>query len=695
MPGPNTPPKTVIASDAEITSISVVPSELTALQKCTNWRLLPDGSIETISGPVPLDPDRGQGYPTASFGYPHGIFHARLFNGMSSLLLLRAGSVLYRKASWSRTWTSIQSGLNSEERACFPDTFCLVNDRVIWCNGVDYPLQVDAWGEVYGLGFAEGPQVPVAVGPEQLADLDITKYPNVERCWPGLKGTGSDILSNQFGLLLAGRWYYYFVYEDYFGNLSPASQRSNAAAIQQITAEPYYANATADSCHRGELDQLTRQFQVTGPGSHNAVRDRIAAIRIYATRDVGSGRNPPTAYLVAVKGGSGAVNHPENMPDGLLSVEMPDNVGVEPYKVACVHNGILTVGNLVSNPMKIQETEPGFPGSWPKRSAAVLSGGGAELTGLVSHSGRRIAFTRGCTFDVTDLGAWRTIAQGIGCCAPRSLKATPDGILIWLSDAGYYAMGPDFAPRPISSESMLETQRGINYGFAVKAAADFDPSNREYLCAVAPAGESRNTRIWRYNGKGWKHYELGWSVAAMCVTDDERRYVLIAGADEDTGTTHVGVLHHESATYTAPDRTAVFRTDWVRPLELGHAFRVRDAFIMVFDGTDDTAIRVIGYKNDILAAATGPLAMQAMNPAYSTGIEDDIFGTGILGTMKLRNPRGLWRRVSLEMPDCFSFALGIECDYPNYARIGPIVINAEPVSRGGPHGRMPGLAETQ
>ena len=686
MPGPSTTPKAVVAPDATLTSIRLKPGELVKLRKSINWVQLPDGSIETMVGPAPLEPDQGQGYPV--IGYPHGIFHARLANGMSPTLLLRAGTQLYVKEG--RTWRSVKSGLSNEQRACYPDTFCLVNDKIIWCNGIDAPVVVDAWHEVYGLGFSATPSTPVAIGPELSASSTST-YQNTQRSWPGGKGTPGDVLDGQRGLLLAGIWRYKRVYEDYFGNLSPASLFSNPAVIEQITAEPFYANAADEDAHRGEMDQLTRQFHATAVAAPSGLNDRIAIQHLAVTLDMGSGRNDSTTYLVDSVGGRGAMSIPDDTPDGLLSVVTEELAPVEPYRVACVHNGILTVGNLSSNPLKIQEASPGFPGTWPKRATVTLSSGGGELTGLVSHSGRRIAFTRNSIFDVTDFspGMQHTIAQGIGCCSPGSLKATPDGLLIWLSDSGFYAMGADMYPRAISGVELLDdVRKRLNFGFAIKAAGCFDPSNREYLCAVAPAGQSKNTVIWRWNGVGFRQYEFDWSVAAMCVTDDERQYVLIAGSDENANQNHVAVLNHEVPTYEAPPRMAVMRTQMIRPPEVTTMFRIRDIQVEIFDATNDDCIRVYGYKNDSWAVDVGPIAMTAINPPRETDVIEDVVGSAVIGTAKLRSARALWRYATLDMHDCASFAIEIQVDYPNYARIGSVIVTAEPVSTGAPIGRM-------
>ena len=692
MPGPLTHPNAVVPSTATTTSIRLKPGEMPSLKKSTNWVQLPDGSIETLVGPTPMDPNRGQGYPTASLGYAHGMFHVRMANGMVDMLLLRAGSQLYRHAGWSSgKWESLKTGLSDEQRGCFPDTFILVNDRVVWCNGVDAPVVIDYLGEVYGFGFSDPPPAPTAIGPDVVPQSAIGLfYPNAARCWPGGKGTSSDILTNNYGLILDGMWRYYAVYQDYFGNRSPASEGSNAVYITQMSTEPFTADATDETCHRGDLDLLRKQLHATMPAAPNNVRDRIKQVDMFVTRDMGSGRNTGEAYLFRSIGGTGAVSTPDDTPDGLLSVKMPNNVGVSPYRVACVHNGVARYANFTNNPLMIREAEPNFPGTWPADRYIVLSGGGGEVTGMVSHAGRCIAFTRNTMFDVTsfDPGAQRTIAEGIGCCAPRSIKATPEGVLIWLSDKGFYAMTPDMMPKPISIENYDDVRRKINYGFAIKADACYDPANGEYLMTVAPAGHKRNRIIWRWNGKGWRHYDFGWSVAAMCVSDDRRQLVFIAGADEDTSTNHVGVLHHESPMYTAPDRQSILRTQMIRPLEFTTMFRVREIQVEVYDATDDTVINVYGYKNDIWAEDVGPISMTAFNPPRGVDVAADEVGSAVIGTAKVRESRALWRFATLDMEDCASFAIGIEVDYPNYVRIGNIVVTAEPVSGGGPIGRM-------
>jgi len=681
MPGPSTKPQGVISPENGLTSLTLFPGENAQFRKHENWRQLPDGSIETLAGPTPYEADHGSGYQ--SLGHIHGVFHTALDYGAKPILLIRAGTQLYYHAGWKRQYVSIASGLSNDPGPKYPDVFLQAGSVIIWCNGVDAPIVINEWFQTSELGFDGSPPAPIAKDP--IRSPSVSYYPNSLGSWTGGIGTPGDILSGQVGQLLPSAHNYYHSLMDWYGNRSPVSPASNTAIIRQITAEPYYEGSTDADCHRGELDQLTRQFGVFTPPITD--KSNIMLHEIWRTRDTAANRNGPDAYLEFSVGGSTAVSQPSTTPDGLLSEVMVELLPVEPFVIACMHDGCLTVVPI-SEPMCIQESDPGFFGTWPKNKRRRIGNGGGEVTGLVSFAGRRLAFTRNAIFDVTDFSArFQTISQGIGLVAPGSLCSAPDGKLRGLSESGWWEIDYNFNVIPISP-GLVKTVRQLNSTYLKSAVAAFDSDNGEYLCALASAGSRTNDVVWRYDGKRWTQYKMGSSITAMCSTDDNRKYVLLGGHD---GTRNIiTILSHETAQYTAPNRTSLLRTQMIRDDAVTSPIRVRDILIQLYDGSSADSLTVKWYKNDIWTAV-GSSSVTAMPVRMGSDVPDDVVGSTVIGTSKVTDARCSWRRVTIDMTDCFAYAIEISINYPNYARIGSIIVRADTVSRGDTTaGRVPG-----
>ena len=121
-------------------------------QKIVNFEASLDNTLATVEGPTIYEPKRGPFDPASVFGEMHGIFHASLMGGTADVLLVRSGTKLYRHAGWARNWEEIYSGLTSDTRPTYPDQFLVLNDKIIWTNGIDIPLVIDAHGAALAAG---------------------------------------------------------------------------------------------------------------------------------------------------------------------------------------------------------------------------------------------------------------------------------------------------------------------------------------------------------------------------------------------------------------------------------------------------------------------------------------------------------------------------------------------------------------
>ena len=150
--------------------------------KIKNLELTPERTLRAIRGSCPYEPNRGasqyDGSSTSDLPngfdlfsrlqFPsdavkiYGVFHAGLLRGKAPTLLVRAEDKLYLHAGWRRSWKEIYSGLTSDGRAGYPDIFTVVNDTIVWTNGIDPALVISYDGMVVPLGFDKAPGAPEA-----------------------------------------------------------------------------------------------------------------------------------------------------------------------------------------------------------------------------------------------------------------------------------------------------------------------------------------------------------------------------------------------------------------------------------------------------------------------------------------------------------------------------------------------------
>ena len=262
-----------------------------------------DGTLRSVDGPCPYEPITKR----SAFGaaHPHGVFHARLLGGLADVLLYRAGSTLYRHDGSRQSWKVLYTGLSDDVNPSYPDQFVVLNDKIIWTNGVDRALVIDESDMVVPLGFSRVPSAPTAFGPSRLdggGKIDEANdvkgsrdvhYPNtLGYSWQGGIGTTGGLLEGQAGSILPGAWFYHQQWEDIHGNLSAVSPASNSAVLATMQADPFTNADTARAPrnpfangkkHLGcELDDLTRQFAVE---CGDDPPDHAVALRISRTSD--------------------------------------------------------------------------------------------------------------------------------------------------------------------------------------------------------------------------------------------------------------------------------------------------------------------------------------------------------------------------------------------------------------------------
>lgn len=663
-------------------------------QRIINFEFTIKRTLATTIGPTVYEPDRPTTPdPASGFGQMHGIFHTTLLGGQMDLLLVRSGDKLYRHAGWQRGWEQLYSGLTSDTRgSSFPDQFVVANDKVIWTNGIDQPLVIDAHGLVVPLGFNNRPAAPSVYAPGQFAST-AQFYPNASGySWRGDIGTPGDVLSGTQGAILDGAWYYYAQFEDIHGNMSPPSIISNAAWVRTIQANPYDPKASGETTG-ATIDDLTRQFfvRLASKGPEHTV-----ATHIFRTPDTRRASTKPRR-LVRLPGREPSV-FGDRRADSDLGDEMETPVIVPTFRTMCVHEGRLVIANTPSDPGIVRISEPGFPGTFLEDNYTYPDVHGADVTAVASHMGRLLAFTEGAVYDITpdpqtgNLTTGTTMIQGIGCTAPRSIAALYNGNLIWLGRDGFYSCDPRGRIELISDDIHKILNYDMNTSKFRRAVSVVDPVSREYHCAVPIAGTPNNRVTFCYDGKNWRRHDFEkLSIDDITVTEDYRQLVLFVGRRLDiiNAQWNVYVKDRETTNYEVPARSSYYRSGWFFADDTGSTFmHVRTLYLGMMDiWNGPFTIRF--YRNN----SWKPVL--EMDNVLAIGVDDDsdmvrdVAGSAVVGEARVHEPRLFWRMVPVGLENAYSWAFEIQADYPTRLNLASVAYDVSSASGGNNRGRVP------
>jgi hypothetical protein len=684
-----------------------------------NFEQTTDGTLRTIVGPCPYEINR-DGHP-ANPGNPYtfgdnlplyGIFQASLLGGAADLLVVRAGEKLFMHKGWEQGFTRIQGGLSAPSAAnaryaaepVYPDSFVVMNEAVVWSNGIDQPRLIDHHGQVFPLGFDETPASLFVEGPQSVGTSERRySYPNSSGySWPGRIGTPGDLLAIDGGGLMAGEWLYYMQYEDRFGNLSGTSANSNPVKVDTHMAQPL-AGSTGDADKGGdkrlgtEIDDLMRQFLVRSGG---AAPEHAIAMRIYRTPDIRNvGSRPQFLARIA---GNREFAFPDGASDAELGTEMAKTIPTPRYRVACTHQGRLVVANLVGTPGMVRRSAVGSAGTFPEVDFVFPDSGGAEVTAVTSHDGVLLAFTESSVYSLEDFGQPRPMAQGVGCVAPQSVRALPDGTLVWLGRDGFYGMKGGSISR-ISAAIDRTIKHYVNKSRMVQATAAIHPITGEYRCAVAPSGESHSSLMLCFDGGSWRRINLNMHVASMCNTKDWRRLTLFLGVKKSLAAKKYDEVAH-SRLHSAPSvyvmdreikdwlpqtRTARYRSGWLRGDDTGITqTNIRTMYVGLTDAWDGNA-SIRFYKNGSWKDVIVQEDLRLIGTDGGSGVVTDIAGSAVIGTAAAHQPRMFWRQVPVGMENVNSWAFEISAESPTKIHLAAFAFDVSIATGGNVRGRIP------
>ena len=627
---------------------------------------------------------------------PHSIYAANLLNGSAHTLLYRFGTTLYRFLGGDDARDEVlATGLSSSKNPRFPDQYVQLGNNIIWTNGEDHPRIIQFNGSIFELGYRRSAETPVVLGPTQPDFDEIPQYyPNsVGYSWPGRIGTPGDVLSGRDGSLLNGAWYYYFQYEDLLGNLSAFSPPSEPASIHSNQADPFvsvdsdgdpkyvadgnYAGTKIQAAQGTEIDDLTRRFLIRSGGP---APEQTVAIRIYRTPDTKHVDNTPR-FLARIPGAA-QFAHDDNKSDSELGLEWVETIDTPVFRVACAHQGRLIAANIVGDPGAVRRSSPGLPGTFAKEDILRPDSSGAEVTGVVSHNGVLLAFTENATYAVSqDFKLAQPLSLGIGCVAPRSISALPDGTLMWLGRDGFYGMKKLGDIVRMSSPIDKAFKIDVNPSRMHMAVASIDSDSKEYRCALAPSGHYQNRLMFCFDGQYWRRQTLGVHIGDMCSSNDWRGYTLAIGSDPrevgvnyqtdfggfgypeggyDTDLHRVFILGRQTTDYFAPPRRVRYRSSWIMAAENGLVpTNVRMLYVGMKDAwVGDAVVRI--YKNGSWNPVEELSDLRLVGADDGSNVVVDVAGSATYGSSKVHSPRLFWRQVPVDLHNVSSWAFEIE-----------------------------------
>lgn len=691
-------------------------------QRVINFELTPEDTLISTLGMAPYDltapwesvarlrdPTTGA-FSEAEPQTPHSVFHTTLQRGASPMLIARFGAVLSRYMGGGTTnsfgpWVSLASNLSRDNQPRFPDQYVVMNDKVIWTNGVDEAKVISYDNMVTPLGYSDIPAAPTVFCPTQPKKFEVPRHlPNTfGYSWHGDIGTPGDTLDGRTGALLAGEWYYYTQYEDINGNLSAFSQASNPARLATLQADPYDPEATGNPAT--EISDLTRSFLVNLTGN---APEHTVAIHLYRTPDTKQVSAIPQ-FLQRFPGSQGFV-YGDKRSDATLGQIWEETIPVPAFHLMCTHQGSLVIGNTSGDPGLVRKSQPGFPGTFNKFDFVYPDSGGAAVTGLVSHGGMLLAFTETSVYSLQDFGMPVPLSKGIGCVAPSSIQALPDGTLVWLGRDGFYALSAGIITH--ISQPIQETMRyGINRGLMNLATASVDAVSGEYRCAIAPAGSQYNTRVLIFDGQYWRKLSLGYHIADICQTDDWRQYNLVAGHamlvgnEPQDSTSNVLVMGRERSDYFELNgnlRRAVYRSAWIRGDDTALTpLNVRSLYLGMVDAWDGDALEIRFYKNGSWAPVRDPVTVRTMGVDNDSNVVRDVAGSAFIGSVsdpiraQLHKPRLYWRQVPVDLRNVNTWAFEISGFTHSYGttrqklHLAAFAFDMNVATTGSPRGRIP------
>lgn len=524
--------------------------------------------------------------------------------------------------------------------------------------------------------------------------------------------------STNTATLLPGTWIAKCQYVDKWGNLSPLSEESNPVVVEQERgdmATPWdlvtpHDNKITKSYYSGfRSGRLLKQFLWHSlPIGPNGTVGR----NIVRTKDTINSGDLDFYEIVPDEVGSltgfatlpdnVSTSYPDNIADGALGSEAVDARPVPEFRVCRVAFGRLWIANIPDSPGLVIPSLPGRWGTFEKNVEYEPDPTGAEITAMWRGFGGLFVFTQNSTFMITPSATVarneqqgfqvETVNANVGCVGPSAIQTMQDGSLVWMGIDGFYratmSRKEGLQIVPISDE-IERSFRNLNKTRFRGVVSVLDNASGEYRCWVPDQNSKTNNLCLVYDGAGWRR-RTDTQARAACVTNDHRRYTLVAGSALSTTTATgdstitgtqaavngVWVTDHEVASFTPSTRDYVVETSWIaglRSMDRKTAFTV---YIWLRE-SGNSQLNVEVYRDWRMNV----VHTETVN-VHSTEDAPPFWGVASLGnaeSYKLKRP--FWVKADLFLPACEAFRLRLTSQTP-YEFVGISVAEGTPDDSG-------------
>ena len=689
-----------------------------------NMYLTKEGTLRSIWGPAPYVPNYGD---VSNSVYPHygtmyGVFHARLGSeGSREVLLAQWNNAVYVFEGWNaragNAWRALagpsasspqlEVEILADDRARFPPQWEITpqgiviipkgeNARPLFYDGtIILPLGYDAvpgtptgWGPLIageafyyhtGTGAKSGdssgsliPALSVYKLPEQFGEGRVGTIELGDNKTAALNG------GEATGRVSQGRYRAAAQLIDIWGNLSPVSGRTADLIVPRVgnSFQPEKA-----------LPQLLWDSLPIGP-------DGTVGRSLLRTKDL---ENADTQDLFEIPPNSAegvlafatvpdnvSRMYPDNCPDGWLITKPTTPIPVTPFKLYKTAFGRGWAANFQGDPGRLHPTMPGRFGTFLEGKELYPDPRGAEITGLYPMPGGLLTFTETTTFLVAfndyarDEFVVQTIHPTIGCVAPSSIAVMPDGMIIWLSQDGFYGMKDGQVT--LVSDSIEYQLRRINRARMVQACAAYDVHEKKYRCWLPMEASKENNVCWEFDGAGWTQ-RTDTKAADVCVTQDHRAYMLVSGKSSQssgglspspTVVSGVWLLDHEVRTWTPYREKATIETCWIGGPDTDGRASPKTVYLWLRETTKETPTNVLSSDRGVLLVQVErdwrtDTKYSTTVKLYPTDDEPPFWGTTTYGgttaggnTARWDRRRPYHTRADIFLPSCETFRLRIE-----------------------------------
>tara|TARA_R100000655_G_scaffold12254_7_gene28408 strand:+ start:3157 stop:5421 length:2265 start_codon:yes stop_codon:yes gene_type:complete len=585
--------------------------------KIENMYLTKEGTLRSIWGPAPYVPHYGN---VVNSVYPHygtmyGIFHARLGNeGSREVLLAQWNNAVYVFEGWNaragNAWRALagpsasspdlEVEILADNRARFPPQWEVTPQGIVIIPKGENarPLFYDG-NIILPLGYDSVPGTPTGWGPKSGGEnyyyhtgtgaklgnsssgndapigLTVGKLPTefgegrVGTIELGDNNTTALSEGEATGRVSQGRYRAAAQLIDIWGNLSPISGRSIDLIVPRtgnvFEPEKCLPQLLWDSLPIGSNGTVGRSVLRTKDLENADTQDLFELPPNSAEGVLAFATIPDNVSQM----------YPDNCPDSWLITKPATPVPVTPFKLYKTAFGRGWAANFQGDPGRLHPTMPGRFGTFLEGKEIYPDPRGAEITGLYPMPGGLLTFTETTTFLVAfndyarDEFFVQTIHPTIGCVAPSSIAVMPDGMIIWLSQDGFYGM-KDNQISPVSDSIEYQLRR-INRARMVQACAAYDVHEKKYRCWLPMEASKENNVCWEFDGAGWTQ-RTDTKAADVCVTQDHRAYMLVSGKSTKLGgglnpspvdVSGVWLLDHQVRTFTPIARSAIIETCWI------------------------------------------------------------------------------------------------------------------------------------